>query len=458
MSTAVIVLAAGKGTRMKSNTPKVLHKVARRAMLGHVIDAGQGAHPDKTVVVISNTDVENYVTETFPNNTVCIQQTEQLGTAHAVLAAYEELKDIDGDILILCGDVPLLNAHTIEQFMTSHHSQNNAVTFMSVFTEDPTGLGRVLRDQNDEVCAIVEHKDATEEERKIDEINTGIYIARANVLWDILNQVENNNAQGEYYITDLISLGLKAGHLVGTYTAEDAEALSGVNSRLQLACMEDMYQNAKREYYMDNGVTFIDPQSVYFAFDTNIAQDVEVGPNVQIDSGVIIESGVYIEGNCYLKDTTVQTGAVIKSFSHIDGANIGKGASVGPHARLRPGANLKTSSKVGSFVEVKNSTLGEKSSAGHLSYIGDATIGNAVNIGAGTVVANYDGANKHKTNIGDNVFIGSGTTLVAPVNIGAGATTAANSIITKDVAAGTLVLSKVIRQDRTDFTRPTKNK
>lgn len=457
MSTAVIVLAAGKGTRMKSNTPKVLHKIAGREMLGHVIHAGLGVNPEKNIVIYSANEVADYATNNFPN-VVCLEQKEQLGTAHAVLPAEETLKGFKGDVLILNGDVPLMDQELIERFVESHRAQKHDVTFISVFAEDPTGLGRVVRDENEEVVAIVEHKDANEEQLKIDEINTGIYIAKSDVLFKLLNQVSNNNAQGEYYITDIIALGLKNGHLVGTFTAEDAESLGGVNSRFQLAMSEDMFQNRKREEFMDNGVTFIDPQSVFFAFDTVIENDVEIGPNVQFASGVKVESGATIEGNLFIKDSIVRGGASIKSFSHIEGADIQTGATVGPFARLRTGSNVGQSAKVGSFVEVKNSSLGTKTSAGHLSYIGDANIGDHVNIGAGTVVANYDGANKHKTNIGNNVFIGSGTTLVAPVTIGEGSTTAANSIITKDVAANTLVVSKVNRIERTDFVRPSKNK
>lgn len=457
MSTAVIVLAAGKGTRMKSNTPKVLHKIAGREMLGHVIEAGLGGSPEKTVVIYSADEVANYATNSF-ENVVCMEQKEQLGTAHAVLPAEEALKGFKGDVLILNGDVPLMDQELIQRFIESHRAQEHAITFISVFAEDPTGLGRVVRDENEDVMAIVEHKDATEEQRQIDEINTGIYIAKGDILFDLLKQVDNNNAQGEYYITDIISLGLKAGHLVGTFTAEDADALGGVNSRFQLAMSEDMYQNRKREAFMDAGVTFTDPQSVFFAYDTQIDQDVEIGPNVQFAQGVKVESGVHIEGNLFVTESTIRNGAKIKSFSHIEGADIQSGATVGPFARLRTGSNVGSEAKVGSFVEVKNSTLGQKTSAGHLSYIGDAIIGDKVNIGAGTVVANYDGANKHKTNIGNNVFIGSGTTLVAPVTIGNGATTAANSIITKDVASDTLVISKVSRMERTDFVRPTKNK
>lgn len=455
---AVIVLAAGKGTRMKSNLPKVLHKVANREMLGHVLNAGFAVSPEKSVVVYSHDEVRDYVHDYFslPETTVCVEQKEQLGTAHAVLACENEFSEFDGNILILCGDVPLLTGELVEKFVSSHTAQKNDVTFISAFVDNPTGLGRVVRDTEDEVRAIVEHKDATDEERQIDEINTGIYVAKSAVLFDLIRKIGDNNAQGEFYITDIVSLGLENGLNVGTYTAENADALGGVNSRLQLSYAEDLYQNALREYYMAAGVTMIDPQSVFFSFDTKIGADCELGPNVRFGKGVRLEGGVYVEGNCYIEDTYINDAAKILSFSHLVGAEVGHKATIGPFARLRPESDIGDESKVGSFVEVKNSKLGSKTSAGHLTYIGDAMIGNEVNIGAGTVFANYDGANKHATTVGDKVFIGSGTTIVAPVQIGAGATTAANSIITKDVENGTLVISKVTREDKTGYNRPQK--
>lgn len=457
---SVIVLAAGKGTRMKSKTPKVLHKVAGREMLGHVIHAGLAVSPEKTVVVYSHAEVQEYVTNNHSHHhSVCVEQKEQLGTAHAVLACEDEFTDFDGDILILCGDVPLLTGEVVERFVTSHKSQNNDVTFVSAFVDDPTGLGRVVRDEEtDEVRAIVEHKDANDMERQIDEINTGIYIAKSKVLFDLLRKIGDNNSQGEFYITDIVAIGLKEGLNVGTFTAENAEALGGVNSRQQLSYAEDLYQNALRDYYMDHGVTMIDPQSVFFSYDTKIGADCELGPNVQFGKGVRLENSVYVEGNCYIEDTYINDTAQVLSFSHLVGAEIGHKATVGPFARLRKDSDIGDCAKVGSFVEVKKSTLGYKTSAGHLSYIGDAVIGNEVNIGAGTVFANYDGAAKHTTTVDDNVFIGSNTTIVSPVKIGKGATTAANSIITKDVLAGTLVVSKVNRLDREDYIRPAKQK
>jgi bifunctional UDP-N-acetylglucosamine pyrophosphorylase/glucosamine-1-phosphate N-acetyltransferase len=426
--------------------------------LGHVVHAGLATHPEKTVVVYSHTDVQNYITEHFSSyNTVCIEQKEQLGTAHAVLACAEEFADFNGSILILSGDVPLLTGELVERFVTSHTSQNNDVTFISAFVDDPQGLGRVVRDDaDDEVRAIVEHKDATDVEKKIDEINTGIYIVKSAVLFELLRKIDTNNAQGEFYITDLVAIGLREGHTVGTFTAENAEALGGVNSRLQLSYAEDLYQNSLREYYMEQGVTLMDPQSAFFSYDTKIGRDCTLGPNIQFGKDVRVESNVSIEGNCFFEKTHINHDAKILSYSHLVGAEVGHKAIIGPFARLRPDSDIGDSAKVGSFVEIKKSSLGHKTSAGHLSYIGDATIGNYVNIGAGTIFANYDGANKHKTIIKDHAFIGSGTTLVAPVQVGEHATTAANSIITRSVVKNSLVVSKVNRVDSLDYQRPTK--
>lgn len=456
---ATIVLAAGKGTRMKSNMAKVLHKVAGREMLGHAIHAGFSVNPEKTVIVYSHLDVQDYITEQFSaQNTVCIEQKEQLGTAHAVLACEEEFSDFNGNIVILCGDVPLLTGELLERFMTSHTSQKNDITFISAFVDNPQGLGRVVRteDENEDLRAIVEHKDATDEEKKIDEINTGVYIAKSSILFKLLHKIDSDNAQDEFYITDIVALGLQEGYAVGTFTAENAEELSGVNSRLQLSYAEDLYQNSLREHYMEQGVTLVDPQSVFFSYDTKIGRDCTLGPNVQFGTGVRFENNVSVEGNCYIESSYVNDGAKILSFSHIVGAEIGHLATIGPFARLRAESDIGDSAKVGSFVEVKKSSLGHKTSAGHLSYIGNATIGNHVNIGAGTIFANYDGAHKHSTIVEDHAFIGSGTTLVAPVKIGVNATTAANSIVTKNVEKNTLVICKVNRVDRMDYQRPTK--
>ncbi len=455
---SVIVLAAGKGTRMKSKTPKVLHKVAGREMLGHVLNAGFATQPEKSIVVYSHTEVLDYIQDNFTlQNTFCVEQKEQLGTAHAVIACEEELQGFEGHVLILCGDVPLLTTELVERFVTSHKSQNNDITFMTAFVDDPTGLGRVVRDdQDEEVRAIVEHKDATESERQIDEINAGIYIAKAPCLFDLLRKIGDNNAQGEFYITDIVALGLRDGLTVGTFTAENADALGGVNSRLQLANAEDLYQNALREHFMEHGVTMVDPQSVFFSYDTQVGADCELGPNVRFGPDVRLENNVFVEGDCYIADSYINDGAKIYSFSHIVGSEVGHKSKIGPFARLRPESDIGDETKVGSFVEIKKSRLGYKTSAGHLSYIGDAIIGNEVNIGAGTVFANYDGAAKHTTHVENNVFIGSNTTIVSPVQIGAGATTAASSVITKNVDNDILVISKVSRHDKADWTRPVK--
>ena len=458
MSTAVIVLAAGKGTRMKSKKPKVLHKVAGREMVLHVLEAGKSINPSHLITIIGHgsESVSHRVGKVFPE-TICVVQKQQLGTGHAVLQTEEELKNFTGNVIILCGDCPLVDEQLVADLMNTHNEQGNAVTFVSAFAENPAGLGRVIRDDEDEVTAIIEHKDATEEQRSIDEINTGIYAVKAPLIFNLLKEVKNTNNSEEYYITDIVELALAQNELVGTYTASDAESLLGVNSRLQLACMEDLYQNRLREHFMSSGATMVDPQSVFFAWDTKIGHDVHIGPNVQFGPYVTIESNVTIEGNCYFEDSYINENAMIYSFCHFVGAEIANEAKVGPFARLRQGAEVFNNAKVGSFVEVKKSLVGINSSVAHLSYIGDAKIGNNVNIGGGTITCNYDGANKHKTTIEDNVFVGSNNSLVAPVIIKQGATTAAGGTITKDVSENSLAFGRAKQTEKANYARPKKN-
>jgi bifunctional UDP-N-acetylglucosamine pyrophosphorylase/glucosamine-1-phosphate N-acetyltransferase len=457
MKNAVVVLAAGKGTRMKSQMSKILHKVAGKPMVSHVISAGEGIRPERTVVVYSADAVAEFIRDKHHTAHLAIQ-TEQLGTGHAVKAAKEALEDINGNIMVLTGDCPLITAELIERFLESHVFQNNDITFLSIIAEDPTGLGRVVRNEDDDVTAIVEEKDATSEQKEIDEVNAGFFVAKADVLWEMLEKLSNDNAQAEYYLTDIVKLGAEANFSVGTFTAEDADALSGVNSRLQLAMAEDYFQNRKREDMMASGVTMTDPQSVFFSADTAIGNDVEIGPNVQFGPNVRIESGVILEGNLVISNTHLNEDVKILSFCHLDGLEAYRGAKIGPFARVRSGAEVGQNAKIGSFVELKKSKIGNKSSVAHLSYIGDAFIGSDVNIGAGTVTSNYDGKNKHQTTIEDNVHTGANCTIVAPVTIKKGATTAANSIIIEDVPADTLIISKVTRFEDPSFIRPRKDK
>lgn len=455
MSLAIVILAAGKGTRMKSKTPKVLHKLAGRELLGHVLAEASTLNPEKLVVVYSHDEVKSYVESNFPSAT-CVLQSEQLGTGHAAMMAKEPLADFKGDVMILMGDVPLMDAELMERFYESHRTQENITTFISVFMEDPTGLGRVVRDQEDNLQAIVEHKDATADQLKIDEINSGIYLAAKEPLFEMLSNLSSSNAQGEYYITDIVEMTIKNGQNAGTFTFEEPEALGGINSRMQLAYAEDYYQNRKREHFMMSGVTMVDPQSVYFSYDTEIDEDVELGPNVRFGTGVKLGRGTIVEGNLFVENAIAEQSVRINAFCHIKGAHFHENSEVGPFARLREGSVLEEKSVVGNFVEMKQSTIGSKSKCKHFSYIGNMKTGQKVNIGAGTITANYDGKNKYETVVEDRVFVGAGTTLVPPLTIEAGATTAANSFVNRDVPKSTLVMSKQNRVENADYVRPSK--
>lgn len=445
MSVSVVVLAAGKGTRMKSKTPKVLHKVAGREMVLHTLEAASSIEPAHLITVLGHESdqVKECICNAFPESTIALQ-TEQLGTGHAVMQTEDDLKDFEGDMLVLCGDVPLVDDYLVAHLMASHNAQENDITFVTAFVDDPTGLGRIIRDEKEDVVAIIEHKDASAEQRQIDEINVGIYVVKAPLVFDLLKQVDNNNVQNEYYLPDVISIGLQKGLSVGTYTAENAEELGGVNSRLQLAYAEDLFQNRMREKFMEEGVGMIDPQSIFFAWDTKIGTDVEIGPNVRFGEKVRLENNVSIEGNLFIENAYVNENVTIKSFSHVQGSDIGEGSTVGPFARLRPGAELGKNVKVGSFTELKKTKLGDESSVAHLSYIGDAEIGTDVNIGGGTITANYNHNTKEKfsTKIEDGVATGVNNSIVAPCTIGEKAYLGAGTTVIKDVPSKTLAVNK----------------
>lgn len=423
-------------------------------MVLHVLDAASSVSPEKMVTVIGHggEQVQQCIANTFPNSAV-VEQTEQLGTGHAVMVCENELKGFSGDVLILCGDVPMVDAGLVEQLFASHYAQENDVTFVTAFVDDPTGLGRITRDEHEEVTAIVEHKDATEEQRKIDEINVGIYVAKSDHLFKLLHQVNSENAQGEYYITDIVALGLKEGLNVGTYTAENAEELSGINSRLQLAATEDLFQNKMREHFMAEGVTMVDPQSVFFAWDTQIGNDVNIGPFVQFASGVRLESGVEIEGNCFMKEVHIHEGCVIKSFCHLDGAIIGEGSTVGPFARLRPETILGKKVKAGSFTEFKKAQVGDASSVAHLSYMGDVEMGKDVNIGGGTILANYNHGTGEKfaTKIEDGVATGVNNSIIAPCTLGEKSYIGAGTTVVKDVQPRALAKNDIKQVNQEDY-------
>ncbi len=408
-----IILAAGRGTRMKSALPKPLHKVAGLPMIGHCIASAEALSPEKIVVVIGR-DMEAMEAAVHPHATAL--QSEPNGTGGAALAAREHFKGFDGDILIMFGDTPLVTAETLQRMLDIRRAHpSTGVAFSGMNVTAPNTYGRMVMDDDGTLKKIVEYKDASDDERKITLCNGGIVCADGAKLFDWLAQVGNDNAQKEYYLTDLPQIARKDNRQTMVVEVPYAE-MQGVNSRADLALVEKIAQQRLRKKHMDNGATLTDPDTVYFAHDTVIGQDVIIEPNVVFGEGVRLANNV-----------------TVFAHSHIAGAEIADGAQVGPFARLRPGSHIGKDAKIGNFVETKNAHFGAGAKASHLSYIGDAEVGDKANIGAGTITCNYDGFGKHKTSIGKGAFIGSNTSLVAPVTIGAGAITGAGSTITKDV-------------------------
>ena len=436
----IVILAAGKGTRMQSLMPKVLHKLAGKALLQHVIDAAKQLNPSKIIVVYGYGG--NAVPEAFAHeNIVWVEQKEQLGTGHAVQQAAPHL-DQDATTLILLGDVPLLSRTSCETLL----NKTKALGLLTVNKANPTGYGRIVRNAQTSIEAIVEHKDATEQQRQITEVNTGIIAANNQHLKAWLAQLSNNNAQGEYYLTDIVALAVKDGHQVAAEVTNDESSVEGVNSKADLSGLERVYQMRYATALMNAGATLQDP------FRIDVRGDLKIGKDVEIDVGCVFEGEVTLADKvkvgpyCVIKNSTIGSGTEIAAYTHIEQAHVNAGCKLGPYARLRPGAEIADHAHIGNFVEIKNSTIGDGSKVNHLSYVGDAIVGKNVNIGAGTITCNYDGANKFKTIIEDNAFIGSDTQLVAPVTIGEGATIAAGSTITRDAPAGQLTFCRAKEQ------------
>jgi bifunctional UDP-N-acetylglucosamine pyrophosphorylase/glucosamine-1-phosphate N-acetyltransferase len=453
MSLDVVILAAGQGTRMRSALPKVLHPVAGNSMLGHVIHSARQLSPDSIHVVIGHGG-EQVRKQLASNDLNFVVQDKQLGTGHAVAQALPVLNA--ETVLILYGDVPLIKVETLNRLLTLVNDQQ--LGLLTVTLDNPTGYGRIVRDNQQRVCAIVEHKDATETQKAIKEGNTGILAVPGRRLADWLGRLSNSNAQGEYYLTDVIAMAVGDGLVVATAQPEDAMEVQGANDRKQLAELERHYQQGEARRLMALGVTLRDPARFDVRGDVTVGQDVVIDVNVILEGRVIIEDDVSIGPNCVIKDSTLRRGAVIKANSHIDGAVVGEGADAGPFARLRPGSVLDARAHVGNFVELKNAHLGEGAKAGHLTYLGDAVIGARTNIGAGTITCNYDGANKHQTVMGEDVFIGSNNSLVAPVTIATGASTAAGSTINQDVPAEQLAVARARQRNIEGWKRPVKIK
>ncbi|WP_150804989.1 bifunctional UDP-N-acetylglucosamine diphosphorylase/glucosamine-1-phosphate N-acetyltransferase GlmU [Pseudomonas fluorescens] len=453
MSLEIVILAAGQGTRMRSALPKVLHPVAGNSMLGHVIHSARKLDPQRIHVVIGH-GAEVVRERLAADDLNFVLQDKQLGTGHAVAQALPFLTA--ENVLILYGDVPLIEVETLQRLLKKVTPEQ--LGLLTVTLADPTGYGRIVRDADGKVAAIVEHKDATDAQKAICEGNTGILAVPGARLADWLGRLSNNNVQGEYYLTDVIEMAVKEGLVVATEQPHDAMEVQGANDRKQLAELERHYQLREGRRLMALGVTLRDPARFDVRGEVSVGRDVLIDINVILEGRVVIEDDVVIGPNCVIKDSTLRKGAVIKANSHIDGAVLGEGSDAGPFARLRPGTVLEARAHVGNFVELKNAHLGEGAKAGHLTYLGDAEVGARTNIGAGTITCNYDGANKWKTVLGEDVFIGSNNSLVAPVELGNGATTAAGSTITSEVGADQLAVGRARQRNIDGWKRPVKIK
>ncbi|MBD8575214.1 bifunctional UDP-N-acetylglucosamine diphosphorylase/glucosamine-1-phosphate N-acetyltransferase GlmU [Pseudomonas syringae] len=451
MSLDIVILAAGQGTRMRSALPKVLHPVAGNSMLGHVIHSARQLSPQGIHVVIGH-GADAVREQLAADDLNFVLQDKQLGTGHAVAQALPVLSA--DTVLILYGDVPLIEVDTLQRLLERVNPEQ--LGLLTVTLDDPTGYGRIVRDAQGQVSAIVEHKDASDAQKAIKEGNTGILAVPGKRLADWLGRLSNNNAQGEYYLTDVIAMAANDGLVIATEQPHDPMEVQGANDRRQLSELERHYQLREARRLMAAGVTLRDPARFDVRGHVTVGRDVLIDINVILEGHVVIEDNVVIGPNCVIKDSTLRRGVVIKANSHLDGAVLGEGSDAGPFARLRPGSELGARAHVGNFVELKNARLGDDAKAGHLTYLGDAEIGARTNIGAGTITCNYDGANKFRTTMGEDVFIGSNNSLVAPVDIASGATTAAGSTITQNVPVEQLGVARARQRNIEGWKRPVK--
>lgn len=453
MGLSVIILAAGQGTRMCSDLPKVLQPLAGKPLLAHVLDVSRALGADD-IAVVYGYGGEAVQLACGGDGLRWVLQAEQLGTGHAVQQAMPGTPD-GNRVLILYGDVPLLTLATLQRLVDA--TANDEASVLTIDVDNPTGYGRIIR-VADEVTASIEEKDASEKQRAVKEINTGIMVAPGKELRDWLNAIDNDNAQGEYYLTDVVALAVADGVTVNGVKANEWVEVMGINDKRQLAEAERALQKRQVNELMDQGVGFADPSRVDIRGKLSCGKDVFIDVNAVFEGDVSLGDGTRIESNNLIRDSRLGVGTILHSNCHVEGASTGDNCEIGPFARLRPGATLANNVKIGNFVEIKKSTIADGSKVNHLTYIGDAEIGTDVNVGAGTITVNYDGANKHKTTIGDNASIGSGVNLVAPIEIGKGATIGAGSTITRPVPDGQLVLERSKQVSVPGWKRPTKKK
>ena len=452
---SVIILAAGKGTRMQSAKPKVLQTLAGKSLLGHVLDTCYQLTVDDTIIVhgFGGEQVQDHIDQQYAHLPITwVAQTEQLGTGHAVKVTLSELPK-EGQSLILYGDVPLVSCQTLA---TLQDANTNGMSMLTLTVDNPFGLGRIKRDKDGNIEAIIEQKDANSDEQQIQEINSGIYCVDNALLHKFLPKLSNDNAQQEYYLTDIVKMAVADGITIAAIEPEHTFEIEGVNNRQQLASLERTWQGKLVADLQEAGVQFADPTRVDIRGTLSAGQDVFVDVGVVFEGDCVLGDNVYIEAGCVIKNAQIGNACHIKPYCVIDSAEVGAGVDIGPFAHLRPETILSDNSKVGNFVEIKKSTIGDGSKVNHLSYIGDATIGTGVNVGAGVITCNYDGVNKSQTIIEDNAFIGSNSSLVAPVKIGDTATVAAGSVITKNVDAHALAFGRARQTQKNDFKRPTK--
>jgi len=436
---SAIILAAGKGKRMKSKLPKVLHKVCGKEMVNQVIDTLKKCDINDINLVIGN-GAEQVRKATEDRNVTYSIQEEQLGTGHALLCAKDFLKDKDGIVAVFTGDAPLITEETVKSFFRFHEEGKHKATILTALVEDATGYGRIIRNEKGEVVKIVEHKDCTKEELKVNEINSGMYCFDIKELMESLDKLNNNNSQGEYYLTDVIEILRNKNLKVGALSV-NADEIKGVNSRVQLAEAEEILRHRINKIHMENGVTIIDPKSTYIGVDVEIGRDTIIYPGNVLEGKTVIKEGCILYPNSRIKDSIIEEEVNIQSSVILE-SHIGRGTTVGPFAYIRPESNIGQNARIGDFVEIKKSTIGDNTKVSHLTYIGDAEVGSGCNFGCGTVVVNYDGKSKNKTIIGNNSFIGCNTNLVAPVEVESDTYIGAGSTITKKVPNGALAIAR----------------